>query len=87
MSGHLLETDPRLNWNSNNKIYECYFVWKTKVELIFLSVLEDTKPKQKTSYLRYWKGDEGIPLVKKWESTGKIDFSNPVEIVVREKFL
>ena len=24
--------------------------------------------------------DEGIPLRRKWLSTGKIDFSNPVEI-------
>ena len=47
--------------------------------MIFSSALADCTPEQKTSYLRYWMGDRGIPLVKKWTALGKLDFSNPSE--------
>ena len=51
-----------------------------KVELIFSSALADCTPEQKVSYLRYWMGDQGITLVKKWTALGKLDFSKSVEI-------
>ena len=35
---------------------------------------------QLVSYLKYWMGDQGIPLIEKWESTGKLDYSNADEI-------
>ena len=47
--------------------------------MIFSSALADYTPEQKTSYLRYWMGDQGKPLVKKWTALGKLDFSNPTE--------
>ena len=76
----MLETGPKLDWRRDNKIFDCYQVWKEKVELIFSSALAASTPEQKVSYLRYWMGDQGIPLVKKWTALGKLDFSNPVEI-------
>ena len=76
----MLETGPKLDWTRDNKIFDHYQVWKEKVELIFSSALGESTPEQKVSYLRYWMGDQGIPLVKKWTSLGKLDFSNPVEI-------
>ena len=36
-----------------------------KVKLIFSSALEESSAKQKVSYLRYWMGEQGIPLIKK----------------------
>ena len=45
--------------------------------MIFSSALADCTPEQKTSYLRYWMGDQGIPLVQKWTALGKLDFSSP----------
>ena len=76
----MLETGPKLNWTRDNKIFDHYQVWKEKVELIFSSALAECTPEQNISYLRYWMGDQGIPLVKKWTALGKLDFSNPVEI-------
>ena len=80
MAMGMLETGPKLDWTRDNKIFDRYQVWKAKVEMIFFSALADCTPEQKTSYLRYWMGDQGIPLVKKWTALGKLDFSNPVEI-------
>ena len=84
MATGLLETGPKLNWTRDNKIFDHYQIWKEKVELIFSSALEESSAKQKVSYLRYWMGEQGIPLIKKWTALGKLDFSNPVEIPATE---
>ena len=74
-----LETGPKLNWTRDNQMYERYRIWKKKVEFIFCSALADSTPKQLVSYLKYWMGDQGIPLIEKWESTGKLDYSSEEE--------
>ena len=79
MATGLLETGPKLDWTRDNKIFDHYQIWKEKVELIFSSALEESSAKQKVSYLRYWMGEQGIPLVKKWTALGKLDFSNSEE--------
>ena len=84
MATGLLETGPRLDWTRDNKIFDRYQIWKEKVELIFSSALEESSAKQKVSYLRYWMGEQGIPLIKKWTALGKLDFSNPVEVPATE---
>ena len=79
MAMSTLETGPKLNWTRDNQMYERYRVWKKKVEFIFCSALADSTPKQLVSYLKYWMGDQGIPLIEKWESTGKLDYSSAEE--------
>ena len=75
----MLSSGPKLDWTRDNQMYERYRVWKKKVEFIFCSALADSTPKQLVSYLKYWMGDQGIPLIEKWESTGKLDYSNAEE--------
>ena len=79
-----LKTGPKLNWTRDNQMYERYRVWKKKVEFIFCSALADSTPKQLVSYLKYWMGDQGLPLIEKWESTGKLDYSNAEETPATE---
>ena len=79
-----LETGPKLDWTRDNQMYERYRIWKKKVEFIFCSALADSTPKQLVSYLKYWMGDQGIPLIEKWESTGKLDYSNAEETPATE---
>ena len=74
-----LQSGPKLDWTRDNQMYEHYRIWKKKVEFIFCSALADSTPKQLVSYLKYWMGDQGIPLIEKWESTGKLDYSNAEE--------
>ena len=74
-----LESGPKLDWTRDNQMYERYRIWKKKVEFIFCSALADATPMQLVSYLKYWMGDQGIPLIEKWESTGKLDYSNAEE--------
>ena len=61
-----------------------YKKWRSKIELIFRSALSTATPEEKTAYLKYWMGDEGLPLIEKWESTGKLDYSNADETPVKE---
>ena len=79
-----LETGPKLDWKRDNQMYEHYRIWRKKVEFIFCSALADSTPKQLVSYLKYWMGDQGIPLIEKWESTGKLDYSNAEETPATE---
>ena len=76
MAMSTLESGPKLDWTRDNQMFERYRIWKRKVEFIFCSALSDATPKQLVSYLKYWMGDQGIPLIEKWESTGKLDYSN-----------
>ena len=79
-----LESGPKLDWTRDNQMNECYRIWRKKVEFIFCSALADSTPKQLVSYLKYWMGDQGIPLIEKWESTGKLDYSNAKETPATE---
>ena len=79
-----LESGPKLDWTRDNQMYERYRIWRKKVEFIFCSALADSTPRQLVSYLKYWMGDQGIPLIEKWESTGKLDYSNSRETPATE---
>ena len=84
MAMTLLDSGPKLDWTRDNQIFLCYKKWRAKVELIFRSALSQATPEEKTSYLKYWMGDPGLPLIEKWETTGKLDYSNPDETPSKE---
>ena len=75
----MLNSGPKLDWTRDNQMFLRYKKWRSKVELIFRSALSKATPEEKTSYLKYWLGDQGIPLIEKWESTGKLDYSSEEE--------
>ena len=77
MAMAMLDSGPKLNWTRDNQMFLHYKKWRSKIELIFRSALSTATPEEKTAYLKYWMGDEGLPLIEKWESTGKLDYSNP----------
>ena len=80
MALELANSGPKMDWTRDTKIYERYLQWKYSVELIFSSALSKATPAEKSSYIRLWMGPEAMPLIQKWQSTGKIDFSTPEEI-------
>ena len=84
MAMTLLDSGPKLDWTRDNQIFLLYKKWRAKVELIFRSALSQATPEEKTSYLKYWMGDPGLPLIEKWETTGKLDYSNSDETPSKE---
>ena len=86
MAMAMLNSGPKLDWTRDNQMFLRYKKWRSKVELIFRSALSKATPEEKTAYLKYWMGDEGLPLVEKWESTGKLDYSNAEEAPLSSGF-
>ena len=84
MAMTLLESGPKLNWTRDNQIFLHYKKWRAKIKLIFRSALSQATPEEKTSYLKYWMGDQGLPLIGRWETTGKLDYSNADETPTTE---
>ena len=80
----MLDSGPKLDWTRGNQMFLRYKKWRSKIELIFRSALSKATPEEKTAYLKYWMGDEGLPLIEKWESTGKLDYSNAEETPATE---
>ena len=84
MAMAMLDSGPKLDWTRDNQMFLRYKKWRSKIELIFRSALSTATPEEKTAYLKYWMGDEGLPLIEKWESTGKLDYSNAHETPAKE---
>ena len=84
MAMAMLDSGPKLDWTRDNQMFLHYKKWRSKIELIFRSALSKATPEEKTAYLKYWMGDEGLPLIEKWESTGKLDYSNAEETPATE---
>ena len=84
MAMAMLNSGPKLDWTRDNQMFLRYKKWRSKIELIFRSALSKATPEEKTAYLKYWMGDEGLPLIEKWESTGKLDYSNAEETPATE---
>ena len=84
MAMAMLDSGPKLDWTRDNQMFLRYKKWRSKIELIFRSALSKATPEEKTAYLKYWMGDEGLPLIEKWESTGKLEYSNAEETPATE---
>ena len=84
MAMAMLDSGPKLDWTRDNQMFLRYKKWRSKIELIFRSALSKATPEEKTAYLKYWMGDEGLPLIEKWESTGKLVYSNAEETPATE---
>ena len=49
----LAETGPVMDWTKDNRIYERYLRWKSRVDDIFSSVLADKSENEKCGYSVY----------------------------------
>ena len=45
--------------------------------MVFKAPLKNIDAASKCEYLKYWMGTEGIPLIDKWENSGKLVYVNP----------
>ena len=65
MAMSILDSGPKLDWTRDNQIFLRYKKWKARIEFIFKSALSQATPEERTAYLKYWMGDEGLPLIEK----------------------
>ena len=71
----LLENGPKLDWTRDHQLYERFLKWKDRCQLAFNSALKKNDEPEKCNYLKYWMGNEGLPYIKKWEATRKLDYT------------
>ena len=65
----------KMDWTRDNKQYDCFIQWQKRCKMIFHSALVDQTDQIKGEYLKYWMGTEGLPLIEKWENTGKLTYN------------
>ena len=63
---------PKLDWTRDHQLYDRYKNWKKRVQMLMESVLEDESDRAKCNFLKFWLGEEGLPLIQKWEDTKKL---------------
>ena len=75
---HLARIDkgPVLDWTDDNGLLEHFRKWKKKVEILFQGPLNTANDAVKCHYIIYWSGENGMELVDKWETEGKITEAN-----------
>ena len=75
---HLAGIDKGLemDWTNDNGLDECYRKWKKRVEVLFNGPLNSATEAIKCNYVIYWSGDNGMDLIDKWETEGKIHDTN-----------
>ena len=68
----LLENGPMFDWTRNENMYSRFLQWKQSVKMVFKSALRTVGELVQCKYLKYWLGKEGLPLLERWEKSGKI---------------
>ena len=71
-----IDKGPILDWTNDNGLDECYRKWKKRVKVLFKGPLNTAGNAVKCNYIIYCSGDEGLDLVDKWETEGKLDAGN-----------
>ena len=75
MAFNIIEAGPKLDWTRDHMMYDRYKDWKSRVEMLMGSALEEESEKAQSNYLKFWLGGEGLPLIRKWESTKKLIYT------------
>ena len=75
MAFNIIEAGPKLDWTRDHMMYDRYKDWKSRVEMLMGSALEEESEKAQCNYLKFWLREEGLPLIRKWESTKKLVYT------------
>ena len=67
-----IEMCPKLNWTRDHLMYNRFRDWKERIKFLFAAAFEEESEKAKCSYIKYWLGEQGLPLIHKWENTGEL---------------
>ena len=67
-----IEMGPKLDWTRDHLMYNRFRDWKERIKILFTATFEEESEKAKCNYIKYWLGEQGLPLIHKWESTGEL---------------
>ena len=75
MAFNKIDMGPKLDLTRDHLIYDRYRDWKQRVKMLMASAFEGDSEKVQCNYLKYWLGEEGLHLIRKWEGTGKLTYT------------
>ena len=70
-----IEMGPKLDWTRDHLMYDQYSDWKERIKILFATAFEEESEKAKCSYIKYWLGEQGLLLIRKWENTGDLIYT------------
>ena len=70
-----IDTGPKLDWTRDHLMYDLVRDWKARIKILFAAAFEEESEKTKCSYIKYWLGEQGLPLIRKWENTGELIYT------------
>ena len=70
-----IEMGPKLDWTRDHLMYDRFRDWKERTKILFTAAFEEESEKAKCSYIKYWLGEQGLPLICKWENTGDLIYT------------
>ena len=68
----LLENGPMFDWTCDENMYSRFLQWIQCAKTVFKSALRTVGEPAQCEYLKYWLGNEVLPLLERWEKSGKI---------------
>ena len=77
---HRDQQRPILDWTDENGLLEHFCKWKKKMQILFRGPLNSANDAIKCNYIIYCSGKNGMELVNKWETEGKITDTNHNQI-------
>ena len=75
-----IDKGPVMDCTNDSGLDECYRKWKKQVEVLFMGPLSEVTETIKCNYVIYWSGVNGMDLVDKWTTEGKINDDNKDEL-------
>ena len=70
-----MEMGPKLDWTRDHLMYNQFRDWKERIKILFTAAFETESEKAKCSCIKYWLGEQGLPLIHKWENTGDLIYT------------
>ena len=82
-----IDKGPILDWTNDNGLLKHFSKWKKKIQILFRGPLNSANDAVKCNYIMYWSGENGMELVDKWETEGKITDANHNQIELFEEHI
>ena len=70
-----IDMGPKLDLTRDHLMYDRFRDWKEKIKILFAAAFEGESEKAKCSYIKYWLGEQGLPLIHKRENTGDLIYT------------
>ena len=66
MAFNKIDMGAKLDWTRDHLMYNKFRDWKQGMKMRLASAFQGDTEKAQYNYVKYWLGEEGLPLIRKW---------------------